>query len=190
MKIGYARTSTREQHLDRQLIALKEAGCEIIHEEQQSGKNISDRPILSNLLEMGLRKEDTLVVVDFSRLARNSKDLLLIIETVEKIGCNLVSLKEGLDLSTPYGRMVVTILSSIYQFERENTLDRQKMGIAAAKLRGAYTGGKCKEYDVAVFKGLYEQYKAKQITKVQFAKSMNCSRPTLDKWLREYKEAC
>ena len=102
----------------------------------------------------------------------------------------MISLKEGVDLSTDMGKLVVTILGSIYEFERTSINERQRQGIEIAKREGKYTGGKCKEYDVAVFKGLFEQYKAKQITKVQFAKSMNCSRPTLDKWLREYKEAC
>ena len=81
--------------------------------------------------------------------------------------------------------MVMTILGSIYQFERENIKERQAQGIEIAKREGKYRGGKCKQYDREIFEGLYKQYLEKKITKVQFAEKMGASRPTLDKWLRE-----
>lgn len=185
MKIGYARVSSKEQNLARQIEKLQEIGCDKIYEEKQSGKNMSDREVLNMMLDCGLREGDTLYVIDFSRLARNCGDLLKIADIVREKGVGLVSLKEGVDLSTPMGQMVMTILGSIYEFERENIKERQAQGIEIAKREGKYQGGKCKQYDKEIFEGLYMQFLEKKINKVQFAEKMGASRPTLDKWLRK-----
>ena len=189
MKLGYARVSSEGQNLSRQIEALENAGCEKIFTEKQSGKNLTDRPVLNQLLEVGLREGDTLVILDFSRLARNTKDLLMIAETVRDRKANLVSLKEGLDLSTDMGKLVLTILGSIYEFERTSINERQRQGIEIAKREGKYQGGQRKKIDETVFTALYEKYQSKEINKVQFAESLQVSRPTLDKLLKE-REAC
>lgn len=189
MIIGYARVSSEGQNLARQIEALEKAGCEKIYEEKQSGKNLTDRPVLSQLLEVGLRENDTLVVVDFSRLARNTKDLLSIIEVAKNKGANLISLKEGLDLSSDLGKMLLTILGSVYEFERTAINERQRQGIEIAKREGKYKGGQRKKIDETVFDALYAKYQKKEINKVSFASSLKVSRPTLDRILKE-REAC
>ena len=189
MKIGYARVSTQEQNLARQIEKLQEIGCDKIYEEKQSGKNMSDREVLNMMLDCGIREGDTVYVVDFSRLARNCGDLLRIADIVREKGVGLVSLKEGVDIGTPMGQMVMTVLGSIYQFERENIRERQAQGIAIAKREGKYQGGQRKKIDENVFEALYARYQNKEINKVSFASSLKVSRPTLDKLLKEKKPA-
>lgn len=188
-RYGYARVSTREQNLARQIEALQAENCDRIFEEKQSGKNLTDREVLKNVLEYTLQEGDELVICDFSRLARNTKDLIEIAETVKSKGATLRSLKEQLDLSSPMGVMVMTVLASIYQMERETILTRQAEGIAIAKREGKYRGRKPQEYDKTLFDALYEQYKVGKITKCKFANMMHTSRPTLDKWISEHEAA-
>ncbi len=183
MKVAYVRVSTVEQNEGRQVEALKPHGIERWYIEKVSGKN-ADRPKLQEMLDF-VREGDTIYIHDFSRLARSTVDLLKITEQLQEKGVHLVSNKENIDTSTPTGRLMLTMIAAIAQFERENLLERQREGIALAKEAGKYKGGQVKKINQKTFANLYQQYMSRQITKVEFAKRLNVSRPTLDKLLRE-----
>lgn len=185
MNVAYIRVSTREQNEARQLEALQKYDIEKWYTEKVSGKNMTDRPELQSMIDF-VRDGDTVYVHDFSRLARSTKDLLDIIEKLNAKGVHLVSNKENIDTSTPNGRLMLTMLSAIYQFERENMLDRQAEGIAIAKRNGAYKGRKPIDIDSEVFKAQYDRYVRREINKTELAKVLKVSRPTLDKMIREY----
>ena len=140
MKVAYIRVSTEDQNTARQEEAMKSLGIEKAFIEKISGKSM-DRPQLKAMLDY-VREGDTLVVESYSRLARNTKDLLSIVEELEKKGVAFVSLKENIDTSTPQGKLMLTIFAGLAQFERECTLQRQKEGIAIAKAGGKYKGRK------------------------------------------------
>lgn len=140
MRYGYARVSTLNQNLDAQLEQLKAAGCDRIREEKASGKDI-DRPILRGLLDHVLTQGDTLVVCKLDRLARSTSDLLKLADELDKLGVGLEVLNINLDTKTPTGKLMLTMLGAIAQFERELMLERQAEGIAKAKAAGKYKGG-------------------------------------------------
>lgn len=140
MKVAYIRVSTEEQNTARQEDAIRNLGVEKAFIEKVSGKNM-ERPQLKAMLDY-VREGDTLIVESYSRLARNTKDLLSIVEELEKKGVAFVSLKENIDTSTPQGKLMLTIFAGLAQFERECTLQRQKEGIAIAKAEGKYKGRK------------------------------------------------
>lgn len=138
--IAYIRVSTLEQNTESQFEILKQYKIDKYFEEKISAKN-TNRPKLMEMLDY-VRNGDTVYVKDFSRLARSTKDLLEILEKLENKGVKLVSNKENLDTSTPAGKLMVTMLGAIYEFERANLLERQKDGIAVAKREGKYKGRK------------------------------------------------
>ena len=187
MNVAYVRVSTAEQNEARQKEALSGRGIDRWFEEKVSGKN-ANRPQLKALREF-VREGDTVYVHDFSRLARNTKDLLEIVEEFNQKGVTLVSNHEGLDTSTPTGKLMLTMIGAIAEFERANLLERQREGIAIAKQNGQYdkNGRKPKEIDAAFLK-LYPEYKSREINKVEFAKRLEVSRPTLDKLIKQHEE--
>ncbi len=137
---AYIRVSTEEQNFESQMEAMKDLEFTKIFTEKQSAKD-TNRPELQNMLDY-VREGDTVYVKDFSRLARSTKDLLNIIDILETKKVKLISIKEKLDTSTPAGKLMVTMLGAIYEFERANLLERQKDGIAVAKKEGKYKGRK------------------------------------------------
>lgn len=183
MLVGYARVSTIEQNLDRQLIAFQENNVEKVFSDKASGKNI-DRPQLKAMLDF-VREGDTVVVTELARLGRDTRDLLNIIDQLQAKGVQFKSLKENIDTNTPTGRLMLTMLSAIGQFERECILERQREGIAVAKAQGKYKGRKAKE--LPQFEEQYKRYLNREINKTQLAKILGVSRPTLDKVISEYK---
>ena len=186
MKVAYVRVSTAEQNEERQLASLKKYGIEKWYIEKVSGKNM-ERPQLQKMLDF-IREGDTVYIHDFSRLARSTADLLNLVKFLSDKGVHLVSNKENIDSSTPTGKLMLTMIGAINEFERENLLERQREGIAIAKAKGKYKGRKKIELsDIKNFPELYRQYISRQITKVQFAKALNISRPTLDRLMEEYK---
>lgn len=187
MNIAYVRVSTIEQNEERQLVALKEHKIEKWFIEKVSGKNTTDRKELQNMLDY-VRENDVVYIMDFSRLARNTKDLLDIVELLEKKNVRLVSLKENIDSSTPTGKLLLTMIGAIAEFERQNLLERQREGVAIAKELGKYKGRKEIEIDKDVFDSLLKDYKQRKINKVEMAKKLNISRPTLDKLLKERED--
>lgn len=185
MKVAYVRVSTVEQNEARQLEGLKKYGIEKWFIEKVSGKD-TNRPQLQSMLEF-VREGDTIYIHDFSRLARSTKDLLSIVEGLNKRKIHLVSNKENIDTSTPTGKLMLTMIGAIAEFERMNLLERQREGIAVAKADGKYKGRKAREIDDE-FAELFRAYQARQINKVEFAQRLNVSRPTLDRMIARYNE--
>lgn len=184
MKVGYVRVSTIEQNEERQLVTMEKYGVEKIFQEKVSAKD-TNRPELNKMLDY-IREGDTVVVHDFSRLARSTKDLLEIVELLKSKDVNLISAKENIDSSTPTGKLMLTMIGAINEFERANLLERQREGIAIAKEKGLYKGRK--EIKVDNFEEQYQRYMNRELNKTQLAKELNISRPTLDKLIKEYKE--
>ena len=184
MNIAYIRVSTVEQNEQRQIEAMKPFNVEKWFIEKISAKD-TNRPKLQELLEFA-REGDTIHVHDFSRLARSTKDLLDIVEQLTQKNIYLVSNKENIDTSTPTGKLMLTMIGAINEFERYNLLERQREGIAIAKRNGKYTGGKRK--NVPNFENGYQRYLRREISKVALAKELRISRPTLDKLIKEYTE--
>jgi len=183
MKVAYVRVSTAEQNEARQIEALEKHGIEKWFTEKISGKN-TNRPELQKMLEF-VREGDTVYIHDFSRLARSTKDLLEIVEMLNNKGVSLVSNKENIDSSTPTGKLMLTMIGAIAEFEGQNLLERQREGIEIAKREGKFKGGQVKKIDDSVFSKCYEAYKAREINKKQMAEKLGISRPTLDKLLKD-----
>jgi DNA invertase Pin-like site-specific DNA recombinase len=144
MIIGIARTSTLEQvaGLEAQVKALKSYGCEKIYQEQVS--SVAEREQL-NIALSSLRSGDKLVVTKLDRLARSVKHLGEIVETINNAEASLVILDMGgtaIDTSNPAGKLILNVMSSVAQFEREMMLERQREGIAKAQAEGKYKGRK------------------------------------------------
>ena len=176
--------STVEQNEARQLEGLKKYNIEKWFTEKVSGKD-TNRPQLKAMIDFA-REGDTIYIWDFSRLSRSVKDLLEIVELLQEKKIHLVSVKENLDTSTPTGKLMLTMIGAINEFERTNLLERQREGIAIAKKEGKYKGRKAISIDDNIFNDLYEQYKSREINKCEFANKLNISRPTLDKLIKEY----
>lgn len=179
------RVSTVEQNEARQIEALKKYGIDKWFTEKVSAKD-TNRPQLQAMLEFA-REGDTVYIHDFSRLARSTSDLLKMVELLQAKGVHLVSNKESIDTSTPTGKLMLTMLGAIYEFERTNLLERQREGVAIAKTQGKYKGRK--EIKIDDFGAQYQRYLNRELSKVQLAKELNISRPTLDKLIREYTAA-
>lgn len=183
MQIAYIRVSSMEQNEQRQVEAMKPFQIERWFIEKVSGKDMH-RPKLQEMLEF-VREGDTVHIHDFSRLARSTKDLLEIVDTLSKKGVTLVSNKESIDTSTPTGKLMLTMIGAINEFERTNLLERQREGIAIAKRNGVYKGRKA--IAIPDFQKHYQRYLARQINKSQLARELNISRPTLDKLINQYQ---
>lgn len=135
---GYARVSTEQQNLDRQLDMLEKYGVDHIYNEKMTGTK-RNRPELEKLLER-LTEGDTVVVESLSRLGRSTKDLIWLMETFNAKGVNLVSLKESIDTTTSTGKLLFTLMSAIAQFERDVIADRTREGLNSARARGRKGG--------------------------------------------------
>lgn len=181
--IAYIRVSAADQNEQRQIEALKPYNIDKWFCEKISGKN-TNRNELKSMLDY-VREGDTVYILDFSRLARNTKDLLNIVELLDNKGIKLISIKENINTSTPTGKLMLTMIGAIAEFERQNILERQAEGIALAKKEGRMTGRPKKELDKTLFDKLLEDYNTRKITKTKFAELLNVSRPTLNKLLQE-----
>jgi DNA invertase Pin-like site-specific DNA recombinase len=171
--IGYARVSTTEQNLYRQMDALNEVICEKIFEEKISGKD-TNRPELQKMLDY-IREGDTVVVHSISRLARSNRDLHNLVHQISKKGCEIQFLKEGIDTSTANGKLVFGIFASIAEFEREIIRERQAEGIASAKARGVKLGRRVKELPDN-FDTVVADWKSGKIQAVEAFKTLGISK--------------
>lgn len=184
MLIGYARTSTLEQEagLNAQVRDLQAFGCDEIYQEQVS--SVGDRPQLDAAIK-SLRKGDKLVVCKLDRLARSVKHLGELLDIIEAKGAGLVILSMGgqqIDTTTATGKLMLNIMSSIAQFEREMMLERQREGIQKAKAEGKYTGRK----PTAMAKGdAVKTLVASGMPKADVCKRLNISRASLYRILAE-----
>lgn len=185
MNLAYIRVSTAEQNEARQFEAMQKYSIDKYFTEKVSAKD-TNRPKLQELLDFA-REGDTIHIHDFSRLARSTKDLLDIVETLNNKGVHLISNKENIDTSTPTGKLMLTMIGAIAEFERQNLLDRQREGIAIAKREGKYKKCGLKRKNVERFDEAYIRYITRQITKTALAKELHISRPTLDKLIKEHE---
>lgn len=185
-KIGYVRVSTEEQETARQIKIMNDYGVEKIFEEKISGKNM-DRPEFKKMMDY-LREGDILYVESVSRLSRSVKDLLKIVDDLNAKGVKFVSNKENIDTNTPQGKFMLTIFGALSELEREQTLQRQKEGIAIAKAAGKYKGRQRIQVDEDLFKKCYKRWKAGEITAVQFQKKIGLIPNTFYRRIRRYEK--
>ena len=186
MRVGYIRVSTVEQHEDRQVKDLTEnAEVSKVFIDKLSGKD-TNRPQLNVMIDY-VREGDTVVVSEYSRLARSTRDLIDIIETLQNKGVTVISMKEKLDTSTPQGEFMLTVFAGIATLERKLMLQRQREGIAIAKANGKYKGRQSKQKPDD-WESLKAMYMSRQITVSDIAKRCDVSRPVVYKWLKETPE--
>lgn len=140
LKIGYIRISTTDQNTARQEVLMKELGVEQVYIDRMSGKNI-DRPELKRMMNY-VREGDVVIVESISRFARNTKDLLELVEMLTDKQVEFISKKEAIDTTTPTGKFMLTVFGAVAELEREYILQRQREGIVVAKQNGVYTGRK------------------------------------------------
>lgn len=138
MKIGYIRVSTQEQNTVRQEALMESLGVDEVYIDRMSGKS-TDRLELKKMMEY-VRQGDTVIVESISRFARNTRDLLELVERLTAKGVEFVSKKEAIDTTTPSGKFMLTIFGAVAELEREYILQRQSEGIAIAKSQGKYKG--------------------------------------------------
>lgn len=129
MRYGYVRVSTVHQDTARQEVLMKELGVDKVFIDKCTGKN-TKRPMLEELFR-ALKAGDVVVVESYSRMSRSTTDLLTIVEKLGEMGVGFISRKEAVDTSTPTGRMLLTVIAGLNQFEREVMLERQRESIAA-----------------------------------------------------------
>lgn len=185
MDFFYIRVSTQEQNEERQLKAAEEKGIEKknIYIDKQSGKD-TNRTELKKLLAY-VRDGDTIIVESISRIARNTKDLLNIIDDLEKRQVKFVSLKENIDTRTPQGKFILTVFGALAELEREQILQRQAEGIEIAKENGKYTGRKPKEINEEKFKRMCAEWRAGEITAKSIQREFNITGTTFYRWVKE-----
>lgn len=184
MNIAYIRVSSVDQNEQRQIEAMEKYNIEKWFVEKISAKD-TNRPKLQEMLDFA-REGDTIHIHDFSRLARSTKDLLEIVERLQSKGIHLISNKENIDTSTPTGKLMLTLIGAIAEFERQNLLDRQREGITIAKREGKYKGGKKKT--IPHFEQYYARYLRRETTKAALARELHISRPTLDRMIADYRD--
>ena len=181
--IAYVRVSTLEQNEARQREALKDYNIDKWFIEKASGKD-TNRPKLKEMLEY-VREDDTVYVEEFSRLGRSTADLLATVKAIEDAGAKFKSLKENFDTATPAGRLQMTMMAAIAEFERAMILERQREGIAIAKREGKYKGRKpVLVPDIGEY---YEKYMRRDGTKMSISRELGISRTTLDKLFKQYE---
>jgi DNA invertase Pin-like site-specific DNA recombinase len=174
-KIGYLRVSTLDQNLDRQEDALQALNLDRTFSDKMSGKN-TDRPGLQNMLSF-LREGDILYVESISRLARSTRDLLSILESLDQKGVGFISLKEQIDTGSPQGKFVMILFGALAELERATIRERQREGIKAAQARGRSLGRPKAEYPDD-WDGVYGDWKSGAITATAAMKTLRLRRTT------------
>lgn len=174
---GYARVSTTDQDLDIQIAALRAAGCQTIRSEKKSGTARTARTELQVLLDF-LREGDTLVVTRIDRLARSMKDLQDIVHELKGRGVALKATEQPIDTGTAAGKAFLDMLGVFAEFETNLRRERQAEGIAAAKARGVYKGGKPRIDPEAV-----RRLAAEGMRPAHIARALGISRGTVYRFL-------
>lgn len=178
LNIGYARISTSGQTLDVQLDQLVAADCDLIFQETMSGAR-SDRPELAMALAT-LGEGDTFVVTRLDRLARSTIDLLEIVRTIEGKGAKLKSLAEAwADTTTPAGRLILTVLGGLAEFERSLIAERTGEGRERARREGRRLGRPPKL--TSHQKALVAQWRAEGQDNAQISRALGVSRSTVSR---------
>lgn len=181
MKVAYIRVSCEEQNDQYQRNLL--ADCEKVFAEKISGKN-AERQQLKAMLDF-VREGDTVKVVSISRLARNTKDLLNIIETLNNKGVNFVSLNENIDTSTASGKFMLTVFGAMYQMEREYLLEKQREGIKVAKEANKYKGKPKLDIDEVLLRKECQKWRNGEQTATETMKHLNIKPNTFYRRVKE-----
>lgn len=184
MRIGYARVSTEAQELERQTRAFKDLNVEKVFIEKASGKN-AEREQLKLMLQF-VREGDVVIVESISRIARNTKDLLSITETIQSKGAEFLSLKESIDTSTPQGKFMMTVFGALAELERECILQRTREGIAIAKEQNKYKGKPKMKIDEASFRKEVKRWRDGLQTATEAMRALNLKPNTFYRRVKEF----
>ena len=181
MKIGYIRISTIDQSTARQELLMEQLGVDEVYIDRMSGKN-TNRPELQKMLAY-VRKGDTVIVESISRFARNTRDLLELVEKLTVKGVEFVSKKEAIDTTTPTGKFMLTVFGAVAELEREYILQRQREGIAIAKANGVYKGRK--SLQPPEFEKVTAKWRNVQITAAEAMRQLGMSKSTFYRRVKE-----
>lgn len=184
LKIGYIRVSTQEQNTLRQEVLMEQLGAEQVYIDKVSGKN-TNRPELHAMLDF-VRKGDVVIVESISRFARNTKDLLELVEQLTSMGVEFVSQKEAIDTTTPTGKFMLTIFGAVAELEREYILQRQREGISLAKAQGKYRGRR--PIQPPDWLEIISQWEHGEITAAAAQKRLSMSRSTFYRKVRALRK--
>ena len=182
MNIAYIRVSTVDQNEGRQIKAMEKENIKKYFTEKVSAKD-AKRPKLMEMIEFA-RESDVIYIKDFSRLARSTQDLLNIVKQLDEKGVKLKSLKENLDTNTSTGKLMLTMIGAINEFERANMLERQREGIAIAKGKGMYKGRKQIEKP-GNWDEVYPRWKNRELTADKAMALLDLRRNTFYKFVKE-----
>lgn len=186
MRVGYIRVSTQEQNTARQEVLMRDLEVDKIYIDKTSGKN-KDRKQLKEMLGF-VREGDVVIVESISRFARNTRDLLDLVEQLKEKGVEFISKKESIDTNTVAGKFMLTVFGACAELERGYILDRQKEGIEIAKKEGKYKGRKPLEVDNILWDSLYKRWKAGEITATKMMQKLNLKPNTFYRKAKEYEE--
>lgn len=181
MKIGYIRVSTQEQNTIRQEVMMEQLGVEELYIDKASGKN-TDRPQLKKMMEY-VRRGDIVIVESISRFARNTRDLLNLMEQLSAKEVEFVSKKEAIDTTTPTGKFMLTVFGAVAELEREYILQRQREGIEIAKQQGKYKGRK--PLSPPGFQEMVIRWKRGEITAAEACRRVGMSKATFYRKVKE-----
>lgn len=185
MKIGYVRVSKKEQNTIRQEELMKALGTEKVYIDRMSGKDM-ERPELQRMMAY-VREGDLVVTESISRFARNTKDLLGLVEQLHKQKVRFVSQKESIDTETPAGKFMLTVFGAVAELEREYIRQRQREGIEIAKTQGKYKGRPPK--DLPEFEEVYTKWKNGEMTAALASRHLGISRSTFYRKSTEYENS-
>lgn len=185
MKIGYVRVSTEEQNTVRQDALMEELGVDRVYTDKASGSK-RDRKGLREMMDY-VREGDVVIVESISRFARSVKDLLDLVAQLEEKQVEFISKKEAIDTATPQGKFMMTIFGAMAELEREQILQRQAEGIAAAKAAGKYVGRKPMQINEEKFEELYRDWKNGDTAPKFICKKLEMSNATFYRKVKEYE---
>lgn len=186
MNVLYCRCSTVEQNEARQIALREEIKADKVFVDKCSGKN-ADRPELKKMLAY-VREGDFVFCSDISRIARNTRDLLSIVDELQNKKVEFVSLKEHIDTSNPQGKFMLTVFAALAELERESILQRQAEGIAIAKANGIYKGRKPMTYDKEKFSAMCMEWRQGKRTATSICKSFGITSTTFYRWIKEQQK--
>ena len=181
VKIGYIRVSTLEQNTMRQEALMEALGVDEVYIDRMSGKN-TNRPELQKMMEY-VRKGDTVIVESISRFARNTRDLLELVEQLTAKGVEFVSKKEAIDTTTPTGKFMLTVFGAVAELEREYILQRQREGIAIAREQGKYKGRK--PIVAPEFEQVTAKWRSGAITAAEAMRTLHVSKSTFYRRIKQ-----
>lgn len=185
----YSRVSTKEQCSKSQADELLQTHPDaLVFEEKQSGKNIIERPVFQRLINM-VKAGDRIIVRELSRIGRNTRDVLTLFEELEKKGVSVLIKELQLDSTTATGKMILTVMASVSQMEREIMLERQKAGIEEAKKAGKYKGRKASPKTIKACEEAVK-YVRNGMPKEKAAKAAGIGVATLYRYIKSEELSC